>query len=236
MLLASPASAVLWRADLTNAPAMPTNELQHAGALLYTPIKFCGGSGTWLGGKWFLTARHAVDDWSAGSLTVHLPAFGGHYPVKAIHLPPNKSADIALLELAAFPTNQSSLTLSSCTNETGWHIWMAGFGNFGPAGKVQGFGSVHCGENVVDSVNDFTARFSFSKPPEAKPFEACPAMFDSGGSIFFERNGKLTLGGVIVRVTERTAPNYGAKARYTRISRQAEWLKKTAPELPWEEQ
>ncbi len=219
--------AVYWREDLKAAPILTQAEFKHTGRLLYTSLGVFGGSGVWLGGEWFLTARHAIAGWQPGALTVDLPNQGGKFSVKEIHLSPDAKADLALLRLREAPKDASKLSICNDGEETkGKRIWFVGYGNYGPAGDFQGVGKLQGGNNVIDEVAQHTTRFSFSRPPQAETFEACPALLDSGGPVFLEVNGKLYLTGVIIRVTERAAPGYGAKARFARLSPQRAWLRK----------
>lgn len=208
--------------------------MRNAGRLLYARFQVFGGTCVWIGDRWVLTARHGVKDWSTRSLQVDFPAHGERsYAIRAIHLPKNAKTDLALLELGERPPLKTSTRLLSTKINAGSKLQFGGYGNYGSDGEVRGTNRFHWGANVVDGADHQLGHFSMSQPTVGHPNEALPALLDSGSPVFMDTDQGQLLAGVVVRVSNRMAPNIGDRAAFTCLAGEAEWIRSIALDLAW---
>lgn len=223
-----PADAVVWADPEAEPPTEMTGPMQCVGRLRYTRLKVFGGSCVWIGDRWVLTSRHGVQGWAPGSLWVDFPGYGKpRYRVKVVHLPPDETVDLALLELSQPLAFETPTPLATEPSAVGAPLLLGGFGFAGVAGKPTSTGKFHCGTNEVTSVSEREARFVLDAATTQRPREALPAMFDSGSPVFEVRDEKTYLVGLTVRVSHGTNPTVGDQATMTLVAPLREWLRET---------
>lgn len=237
LLLATPrCEAIVWANAAADPPVEQVGVMRHAGRLLYTRWGVCGGSCIWIGDRWVLTARHGVDSWSADSLRVDFPAHDKtRYRVRELHLPKDTGIDLALLELERPLTHVAPPTLRTRPLTAGTSLQLGGYGVHGPAGSAGGGCRFHWGTNSVESVRKSTARFRLDPVTNATPREALPALFDSGSPVFAVEGDRPTLVGISIRVSHGSNPTVGDHAVMTTLDPQADWIRRLAPEVRWQE-
>lgn len=229
--LVVPLEAIVWRADLEEAPREARDEMKQVGKVYFSPLKVFGASCLAMGGDWVLTCRHGTDKWSGVGMTVSFPALGKNsYKVEKVVFP--EKGDFALLKLEKKVSKAKAVNFFEGEAKEGQRVWIGGFGLAGPVGKVKGGGAFHVGHNKVDGLRGGKISISLSKPEDdsAEKDEAMLSLFDSGSPLFLETKDGWRLAGVASTASNGKNPGYGDRGNYAQVVSVQEWLKTTMGE------
>ncbi len=218
--------AIVWRADLSEAPNEAKGEMKQVGKVHFSVLKVFGASCVALGGEWVLTCRHGTDQWSKVGMSVSFPSLGEKsYKVEKVIFP--EKGDFALLKVDRKIPKTKVLSFFEGKIEKGQRVWIGGFGIAGPTGSAKEGGTFHAGHNRVDGMRGGKISISLSKPEDetVEKDEATISRFDSGSPIFVETKGGWKLAGVASTASNGGNPGYGDRGNYARLSDLGDWLK-----------
>lgn len=226
-----PATAVVWRADATDAQVLAlAADFDSVGQVAK------GGLATLIAPRWALTAAHVAHPLVPGDLI----RFGARdFAIARVVIHPQGAADpehprtppevdLALLELAeAVPADVASPRLPGrAQDELGQVAVIAGFGDHGPQGAplARADGRLRAVENRVDDAGPLRLFLAFdAAPTRARPLEGIGAAGDSGGPLFIR--------GVLAGVSsgaDGPPGEYGTTDVYVRVSAHIAWIESVA--------
>lgn len=210
--LAAPASAIVWRNDITDGT---TQDLARQGQFTGTGRVISGGSaasGVAIAPGWVLSARHFLGDGNRATFVLG----GTSYAGTTIS---TSDSDVALIRLdanAQLPTATTFIAPNPGHDPLNQLIWKVGLGRSGPLSdspnNLQPSGStVRAGSNVINSKQNIgggsTANGTFSIGPglvfnnsasaaNSTPFEVSTAPGDSGGPLMLQHDNQWFVAGV----------------------------------------
>lgn len=188
----------------------------------YSVLQVAGGSGVIIGPHHVLTAKHGVQSWRTGDLTVDLAdGTGRRVGVDRCWTHPDERIDLAVLRLKQ-KVDFDTLDFLDSDTKTGDRVWIGGFGIYGLPGKPAGFGTFRSGYNMVSKVKNQRATVVLDKDTESP--EVLPAAFDSGSPVWVERTDGWVLSGITVTATHRERPDYGDRSSHQLIASSREWI------------
>ncbi len=158
------------------------------------------GTGTLVGPRWILTAKHVVQTSKHGSFFLD----GTNVPISRFVLHP--SADLALGELSSEPQGHPVAFFWKHRLQTHSNVWLVGYGQHGEfTGKPSELSPRFLGRYAVQNrVEDFLflegigdcLRIRYDAAKDAVEHEGAVAPGDSGSPCFVEEGGRIYLVGV----------------------------------------
>ena len=191
------------------------------------------GEGTWIGGRWVLTAGHvgrdlAHDSHAGGSQLAVID--GKEYPIEEVIWGKWEPVDdIALIKLKSKVQGGSPAYIYSGSDEPGKLISLAGRGDVGTGltGPQRWDKITRGATNKIDSADGRWIWFKFDSPnsPNVTDLEGISGPGDSGGPAFIEKDGKFFVVGISShQKSDGPRGRYCVTEFYTRVSRYREWI------------
>lgn len=185
--------------------------------------------------RWVLTAAHVARGLSPFSPRVR---FGSEtYAVKRVWVHPEAKrqrrrppkVDLAVVELTTEVKGIKPVRLYEGSSEVGKQVYIAGSGDFGPAGGrlARGDGTIRAATNVVDAVRRGRLEVRFDEPPKGTKLEGVGGPGDSGGPLFLQSEGNLFLAGISSGSYGGRPGAYGTVDVYVRVRDHKSWIEET---------
>ena len=193
------------------------------------------GEGTWIGGKWVLTAGHLGRDLARDIQDGRNPTAvinGTAYDIEKVMVHPDFEPivnDVALVKLKLKVKGDTPAYLYYTSDETGKMIALAGRGDIGTGltGPQRWDKITRGATNKIDSTDSRWIWFKFDAPdsPNVTELEGISGPGDSGGPAFIEKEGKFFLVGISShQKSDGPRGRYGVTEYYTRVSMYQKWI------------